>query len=138
MPFVVENGTTPNKYRVWRDYEWDWTESIDEAIWYARRQDAELLHAEDCDACFIREIDMKGRVVDTVDLLHLFQEFCVANATQWKLGAGDHHHPIWGMVSEAINHRVPITEGVSWAFIQPTNRLSLEELRKKVDHGTQA
>lgn len=238
MAFIVENGTVPNKYRSWDDMQggFCWTESRDEAIQYARRKDAELVHAEDIDACFIREIDELGvlpagpwraenigfgwsiclyhihkcqaalsvsklnmteieeeifcrvcaaalnrtqpvlthmrakheeliahllaanyetvitvqqpRVefsiasveeiannITPIKLLHLLQEFCVANATQWKIGANDHHHPIWGMTAQALSGFVPITEGPDWAFIQPTNRTSLEDLHKKVTHG---
>lgn len=228
MAFIVENGSYPNKYRTYDPTHcvYTWTESIDDAIHYARRKDAELLHMEDEDACFIREIDAQGalmpkgpyavmknkylvrgtniieamvdlgplaqndddlltiaavcaaalnsvhlpieqmrrehdkliaRIIESMvsvtvtgapveitltppakptgdELLHLFQEFCVSNATQWKMGAGDHHHPIWEMVADICGRRPPITEGPEWAFIQPMNRKSLEDLKKKVDH----
>ncbi len=41
------------------------------------------------------------------DVLRLFREFTLKNATQWKLGA-NHHHPIWGKVAVALgddNHK---------------------------------
>jgi len=208
-------------------------------VWYGRRADAELVHAEDIDACFIREVDELGLIpggpwraenlggwhlscysdevcvaalsvaplqmgtatqdeifcrvcasalnrarsvheqmrehheqliahllardytsevliqgpdkvelmlevaqatdVSTIKLLHLLQEFMVANVVKWKMGANDHHHPIYGMVAEVLlaAKMPPITEGPEWAFIQPTNRTSLEDLRKRVDHGNQ-
>lgn len=55
------------------------------------------------------------------DLLRLFRAFVNRNATQWVLGAGDHHHPMWGELAEAIEGVEP-TSGPEWAFIQPLNR----------------
>jgi hypothetical protein len=55
------------------------------------------------------------------DVLRLFRQFVDLNATQWTLGAGDHHHPMW----ELVAHHVEGDEnksGPDWAFIQPRNR----------------
>jgi len=237
MPFIIENGRYPTRYRGWGLCGPTWVDSIEDAIQYARRKDAESQHAEDEDACFIREVDAAtGLVVSdgpygvmqlgggafwavfrcgndgggitelfqiangvpeserewmalvcaaalnrvlpsmqsmrdrhnsmlaallerfipgnhvTVELhpqgsvqavvhemtatnltptevLHLFSEFVHRNATQWRTGGVDHHHPIWGLVATILDGKLPITEGVDWAFIQPENRLSIEALR---------
>lgn len=67
------------------------------------------------------------------DLLRLFRQFVLANATQWKAGS-NHHHPIWQDIAVAID-KEEATFGPDWAFIQPENRkphaLLLEEY---VDH----
>ena len=55
------------------------------------------------------------------DLLRLFRQFVTLNATQWKLGSGDHHHPIWASLAEAITTE-EATFGPDWQFIQPENR----------------
>lgn len=216
MPFIVTNGND-TKFRGWGETGPIWVDNIEDAVQYARRKDAERVHAEDEDAWHIREhyegvltlagatyrpllvengwhlaryagykidalVDFEqlglgesqNRIAATIcaaalnrsnvhlgglrehvekvlaemverfagpfplavsnpsnstlDALHLLQEFCIKNATQWKLGAGDHHHPIWAMVSESLNGRTPITEGPQWPFIQPENRLTLTEI----------
>lgn len=35
-------------------------------------------------------------------LLEEMRDHASEHATQWKDGAGSHHHPIWGRVAEAI------------------------------------
>lgn len=55
------------------------------------------------------------------DLLRLFRAFVTLNVTQWAMGAGDHHHPIWAALSEAIEGE-DATFGPDWAFVQPLNR----------------
>lgn len=239
MPFIIENGGFPTRYRGWNNFGPTWTTHIEDAIQYARRKDAESQHAEDEDAVFIREVDAEGEIIpngpfgvmevdggqrwavirsvpesgqvlalltfgegvfspeeariccmicasalngavpklklmreahdamiaqmlgkitvgwtpgsvevhlhgDTVqavvhemtatnltptEVLHLFSEFVHRNCTQWRTGGGDHHHPIWGLVATILDGKLPITEGVDWAFIQPENRLSIEALR---------
>jgi len=208
MAFVVTNGTN-TKFRGWNETGPCWVEDLQDAVQYARREDAEKVHAEDEDAWHVREVGqladkalyrpmlieetwhlarydkhkvdalvdfsglglgreqeqiavticaaaMNRSHVDTsalrayfetimatmversfadvipsdpaVDVLHLLLEFCTANATQWRLGAGDGHHPIWRMVSETLGGRTPITEGSRWLFIQPENRLTLAQI----------
>lgn len=237
MPFIIENGSEPTRYRGWDNEGPHWVDNPNDAIQYARRKDAESQHAEDEDACFIREVDADGELIPngpygvmqfgggsswsvfrssgdgdgriielleiadavpdserelvalicaaalnralpqikkmrerhnemlaklfeqfaaggqvtaelhaqgavqavvyemtatnltTVEVLHLFSEFVHRNATQWRSGGGDHHHPIWGLVATILDGKLPITEGVDWAFIQPENRLSIEVLR---------
>lgn len=63
MPFVIENGSEPTKYRGWDAMGPTWVDDISKAIWYARRTDAESQHAEDDDAWFVREIDTLGDLV---------------------------------------------------------------------------
>ena len=64
------------------------------------------------------------------ETLNLFREFVIKNATQWKCGAGVHHHPMWAKVAEALGEEVPdIKSGAEWMFIQPENRATLEEIR---------
>ena len=55
------------------------------------------------------------------DILRIFRQFVSLNATQWKMGAGDHHHPMWQWLSERIETEEN-TSGPDWAFIQPENR----------------
>lgn len=62
--------------------------------------------------------------------LNLFREFVIKNTTQWKMGAGVHHHPMWAMVAEALGEVPDIRSGPEWMFIQPTNRKTLGELEK--------
>lgn len=57
----------------------------------------------------------------TDDVLRIFRQFVCLNATQWAMGAGDHHHPMWEWLSERIETEENKT-GPDWAFIQPTNR----------------
>lgn len=57
----------------------------------------------------------------TEDVLRIFRQFVCLNATQWAMGAGDHHHPMWGWLSERIEDEENKT-GPDWAFIQPKNR----------------
>lgn len=55
------------------------------------------------------------------DLLRLFRQFVSLNATQWVIGAGDHHHPMWEDLAQVIDGE-EATFGPDYAFIQPTNR----------------
>lgn len=55
------------------------------------------------------------------DVLRIFRQFVSLNVTQWRMGAGDHHHPMWGWLSERIESEEN-TQGPDWAFIQPENR----------------
>lgn len=55
------------------------------------------------------------------DILRIFRQFVCANATQWRMGAGIHHHPMWAMVAEEIQTEEQ-NQGPDWAFIQPENR----------------
>jgi hypothetical protein len=55
------------------------------------------------------------------DLLRMFRAFVTRNATQWVMGAGDHHHPMWTDIAIAITQE-DATFGPDWAFIQPLNR----------------
>lgn len=57
----------------------------------------------------------------TEDVLRIFRQFVSLNATQWAMGAGDHHHPMWEWLSERIETE-DNTSGPDWAFIQPMNR----------------
>lgn len=62
------------------------------------------------------------------ELLNLFREFVLQNATQWKMGS-NHHHPIWSMVAELIgDEEKDINSGPLWKFIQPENKFSLQYL----------
>jgi hypothetical protein len=61
------------------------------------------------------------------EVLLLFRAFVTLNATQWKLGAGDHHHPMWEHVAVNVEGIEP-TSGPKWEYIQPRNRLPLVEL----------
>lgn len=62
-------------------------------------------------------------------VLHLFREFVISNATQWKTGAGANGHPMWALVAEALGDTKDVRSGPEWQFIQPGNRTKLEELR---------
>lgn len=55
------------------------------------------------------------------DVLRIFRQFVCLNATQWAMGAGDHHHPMWAWLSEHIDGEEN-KMGPDWAFIQPGNR----------------
>lgn len=73
------------------------------------------------------------------EVLRMFRQFVQRNVTQWQVGAGDHHHPIWGEIAEVlddadINHDV--NDGPEWLFNLPDNRRSLDELWQ--DHGGKA
>lgn len=61
------------------------------------------------------------------EVLHLFREFTIKNATQWKLGS-NHHHPIWAMMAEKLEDVEDIKSGPAWQFIQPENREPLQTL----------
>lgn len=65
--------------------------------------------------------------------LRLFREFATRNATQWLIGANDHHHPIYALMAELLPSD-DIRSGNEWRFIQPENRLTLEQLAS----GTEA
>lgn len=68
------------------------------------------------------------------EVLHLFREFVVKNATQWQLGAYDHHHPIYALVAEALRDSDgddlfdDNVSGPKFQFTQPNNRSTLAEL----------
>jgi hypothetical protein len=51
----------------------------------------------------------------------MFRAFVVRNVTQWVMGAGDHHHPIWTDIAIAIEGE-DATFGPEWEFLSPTNR----------------
>lgn len=57
----------------------------------------------------------------TEDLLRQFRAFVSRNVTQWQLGAGDHHHPIWQDLACAITTE-DATFGPEWAYTSPRNR----------------
>lgn len=42
------------------------------------------------------------RPTDPARALLLFREFVLVNAIQWKMGASNPNHPMWGLVSEAL------------------------------------
>lgn len=53
--YVGSNGADPPQYRTWVHYQWGWTPDIEKAVWYARRDDIELVHAEDEDNVYVIE-----------------------------------------------------------------------------------
>lgn len=67
MPYVVTNGEKEGSdkfgYRSWGGFGPEWTSNVFDAVWYVRRKDADCVHAEDEDACFIREITEQGLLV---------------------------------------------------------------------------
>lgn len=68
--------------------------------------------------------------VDTygaADVLRVFAGFINLNVTQWQMGAGDHHHPIWELIAINIEGEYP-SGGPEWKFIQPLNRQKLNVL----------
>jgi len=80
---------------------------------------------------------------DPVMVLQLFREFVTRNATQWVMGAGDHHHPMWELVATAIENgseilpEADLHRGTAYAFIQPTNRKPWSEFAQsqELDNG---
>lgn len=52
--WIVGNGTGL-RWRTWKDGLPDWTADMSEATRYARREDAEVAHREDDDACIVVE-----------------------------------------------------------------------------------
>lgn len=62
MPFIVEHSID-NVWRGWNEYGPSWVRDPKEAIQYARRIDAERVHAEDLDAGFIREVSADGELI---------------------------------------------------------------------------
>lgn len=148
-----------------------WTDSIDDAIQFARRKDAELFCEDDDDAWHIRKVsdvlamwaekareplsqnpsnggpDQSGHAERVVaggggvtpphpapmgvdrrsvhHLLQLFRQFVTRNVTQWEMGAGDHHHPIWQDVAVELDSQdlnYDACNGPDWAFTEPMNR----------------
>ena len=53
--FLICDGSLLSRYRTFDGLNWRWTDEADEAIWFVRRRDAELIAAEDEDACFIEK-----------------------------------------------------------------------------------
>jgi hypothetical protein len=66
--------------------------------------------------------------LSTRDVLWLFFNFIQRNVTQWKMGAGDHHHPIWELVACELRGARDITSGAQYVFLEGTNRSRIEEL----------
>lgn len=66
------------------------------------------------------------RIDDLEKTLWLFREFVSRNATQWAMGAGSHHHPMWALVAKALGDSVgymtDTLKGSEWRFVQPDNR----------------
>jgi hypothetical protein len=58
---------------------------------------------------------------ETEDVLRIFRQFVIINATQWRQGAGDPAHPMWEWLVERIEKEAA-TQGPDWAFVQPSNR----------------
>lgn len=73
--------------------------------------------------------------VELFDLLDLFREFVIQNVTQWKTGAGDHHHPMWVLLANHLGRSYPPKNGPDWRFIQPDNRLTLAEIKNSSGGG---
>jgi hypothetical protein len=164
--WVVMNGLG-DKARTWDAGVAPWTQDLDKALWFARRDDAERFCADDEDAWHIRKVSDVRRMwtapvvpqpvpdrstgaphVDStgaggivtsecsaplpapalpVDprsveiLLRQFRAFVIRNVTQWQLGAGDHGHPIWADVAQAVDGE-DATFGPEWAYTSPRNR----------------
>jgi hypothetical protein len=61
--------------------------------------------------------------------LRIFREFINANAKVWNMGANVCHHPMWGMVCEALG---PVnsmkSNSIEWQFIYAENRRTLGEI----------
>lgn len=63
------------------------------------------------------------------EVLSLFREFVIKNASQWRMGAGDHHHPMWSLVSGHLeDESASYQGGPYYQFLQPENRKSLQDL----------
>jgi len=64
--------------------------------------------------------------------LHLFRAFVQRNVGQWAMGAGDHGHPIWAFVAEALGdaNGAEVRDGPEYRFIQPENRQALAALQQ--------
>lgn len=72
------------------------------------------------------------------EVLLLYRAFILRNVTQWAMGAGDHHHPIWEHVAVNVEGIEP-TSGPEWQYIQPENRqplVVLEELARQKEYDT--
>lgn len=71
---------------------------------------------------------------DPATVLLLFREFVTRNVTQWETGAGDHAHPIWALVADALGttNNTEIRNGPLWHFIQPHNRRPLDRMDEKL------
>lgn len=67
----------------------------------------------------------------THETLKLFRAFVLQNVTSWN-GGGTHHHPMWGMVAEALGDAPDVKSGPEYHFIQPDNREPLDSLREIV------
>lgn len=60
-------------------------------------------------------------------VLRLFRDFAIHGTGQWKMGAGDHHHPMWEMVSLALGDDNDLhPTQAEWSFIYPENREPLK------------
>lgn len=66
------------------------------------------------------------------DVLRMFRAFVIRNCTQWVLGAGDHHHPIWEHVALNVEGDDP-TSGPEYAYLRPENRKPLGVLKLEFD-----
>jgi hypothetical protein len=61
--------------------------------------------------------------------LRIFRDFVNANAKVWQMGAGVCHHPMWGMVCEALGSVNSMrTTPIEWQFIYAENRRTLGEI----------
>jgi hypothetical protein len=66
------------------------------------------------------------------DVLRLFRAFVLRNVTQWKMGAGDHHHPIWEHLAVNIEGDDP-TSGPEYEYLEPLNRERLSVLKMRAE-----
>lgn len=141
--WLVTDGTG-QRYRAMGAWGVMWTDRVELALWFARRQDAESFCADDEDAWGIIGVWNVFHVLYRThepyikdpsyarlyNGLRLFREFVLMNCTQYQMGAGSHSHPMWEHVARLLGHTPPV-EGPDYRFVYPTNRLSLSELQEE-------
>lgn len=109
-------------------------DNIKSTMAYGRRNEIELIQLRD------KHQNAKAFLNLAVELLVLFREFVIKNATVWKLGSS-HHHPMWVTIASLIekyNTDYPmqqvekeVNKGPRYQFIVSTNTETLETLIEK-------
>ena len=107
-----------------------WTAVAEKREYNKHRAD----HKPEAPGCQREEVLMAA--IDPTTALRLFREFVNQNTTQWRLGAGSHHHPMWALVAETLGDQnsksLSPTEN---KFVWAENRKPLGKEPMQV-HGT--
>jgi hypothetical protein len=95
--------------------------------------DKRAIHCLECAVRSAKESIDRG--AKAITALRLFREFVIRNATQWRVGAGNHHHPMWAMLADILPSD-DIRSGPEWRFIQPANDRTLSEIQMDVGYAS--